>query len=138
MAFPDARGSVKQGSDMPIWARIVHENRATIQTGEISTWDISVFDISSPDGDATAVYTDTGALTSDLNNDGSSIFYNTLTTANGWQRDTRGHNFFHLIPASAFTQAGGHTYSIEVVLNRTSRGALKVVWEIKVEPLLAL
>lgn len=111
MSRPNMRSTGYEIENIVSRAAIYLDDGTAATSSDIDSFDVYVFDLSSPTDTATPVYSITGQPV------GATVF--PFTTA-GWNVDSTGYNWQLVIGGTVYTQVGGHVYRHEIILHAAS------------------
>lgn len=117
MARRMLRSEVWATEDLPTRARIARNATSTIPLApsDCSAWGLEVFDT---DVDGEVIYETSGAPSEVL----ASVYSTT-----GWDEDSTGGNFEHVLSPSDFTRVAGNVYRLEYSLSTSHLGIVPIV-----------
>lgn len=111
MSRPNIRSTGYEIENVVSRAALYLDSGSVATSTDISSFDVYVFDLSSPADTGTPVYAVTGQPV------GSTVF--PLRTT-GWGVDSTGYNWQLVLGGTVYTQVGGHVYRHEIILHAAS------------------
>ena len=120
------RHTIFEGDDVVVQGRPVTADKVAIYRSGIESILLNVFDLSSSTS-TTAIHSESLPA--------SQLCYTSLQLSAGWETDSVGYSFEHVLDGRDFL-VGGHVYRLEYIFGRTTGSPIKHVLEIAVQGLL--
>jgi hypothetical protein len=127
-------GRIFQGENARFLERAEKLDGTLVVAADVTNWDLKVFNITAPSaGPPAAIFTLSAQSP-------TGVVQTSLQTDSGWSKDDIGYNFKYTlvgVTPTGFLQKGGSVYRFEFKLNTASFGAIFLMWDLYVDPVLS-